>query len=111
MFKQINWTIMFLFQVEIPVYLNDGLKVEGELPYSSFEMHKVPETNVFIIIKDSRYTGGIKCPCGVNKVWLRPLSHWTFFKDFQLQSLHFIQQNLQNGRITCYNDVYYTIKN
>ena len=98
MFNQISWTIVFLFQVEIPMYLNDGLKVRGELPYSSFEMHKVPETNVSIIIKDSRHTGGIKCPCGVDKVWEHSLSHWTFLKDIQLQSSQFIEQNLQKGQ-------------
>ncbi len=51
-------------QVEIPSHMNGGLQVEGEF----FEMHKVPDSNIFVIIKDASYRGGTKCHCRLNTV-------------------------------------------
>ena len=57
---------VLLFKVEIPYTLHNALKVYGQF----FQMHKVPETNVFIIIKQGHYTGGTQCFCGVDQVHL-----------------------------------------
>ncbi len=51
----------FHFQVEIP---DDELSIQGDY----FEMHKIPESNIFIIVKESDYTGYTECPCSPGNV-------------------------------------------
>ena len=50
---------VFFLQVEIPGSLNGGLTVTGDF----FEMHRVPDTNLFLIVKDTQRSSQRSCYC------------------------------------------------
>ena len=53
-------TIVRVFsQVEIPESMNGGLSVTEDF----FEMHKIPDTNLFLIVKDTQRSAQRSCYC------------------------------------------------
>ena len=67
------------FHVEIPLYLNGGLKVEGELrDASSFEMHKVPIPTSSSLSKIVGTLAAYSVPVG----WITYENSHCFFKNY-----------------------------